>query len=446
MDGTSGSPIKAFLRKHSPIKTRSKTQQTATRDAPSPTKERVPMRDLSTNTSPTKDGKVSKRKFSGFMRNKPTHNEEAVPPVPTTKHRRISSVPGKVQRENEQPPPLPDNPHLSSRVQQLEAELEAARAELANSATTSSSTRKAISPRRVRPKTPRRAHSYDAHGNSDQEAAERHERLTRGTKFGGLVESLLEPDYASANARAASYSTRGGPAEIRQGGLESRRHSAMASYGDLERQCMDDEDDDAERLKRKRSELRAAEWKRIQEAYGHSPQRVLSSGTKRSRDTITTTHDEPPARRQKQTHDLPQDKSMPKGPQHTRRVASESHAPSTLELTRGSIKPIQSEPYKIEYVRTNTQTPDRPKAQAPRRTPPKGRPTYDLMKAFGSNTPKEPTNGKANENVEVFKAGEDEPEEKDIEQRPNTPWRRNPPSPSRLQTVNEEFEWDDEVF
>ena len=107
--------------------------------------------------------------------------------------------------------------------------------------------------------------------------------------------------------------------------------------------------------------------------------------------------------------------------------------------------PIESQPYKIEYVKVRPRTPD-DSAPAPRApAPPPGRPTYDLLKAFGSNTPKE--KAKQSENVETFgNEDDDQPEEPASEPKSASPQRRGNISPSRLQTVQEEFEWDDEVF
>ena len=447
MDGSSESPIKAFWKRHSPIKRRNKPLPAAPRKDESPTKQRAPMRAVSNNISPTKDSKAAKRNLSGFIRNKPSGSEE---PAQSNKHRRIASVPSQGSRAPSVPAqdlPKP-KPGLADRVHRLEAQLEAARAELAQAAA-SASPRKAISPRRSRPPTTRRAHSYEVYADSDRDAATRHERLLRGTHYDGLVESLLEQDYESANARAASYSTGAGTGTNRHGISESGRHSALASYGDLENNYMDDDEDETEHLKRKRSELRAAEWRRIQEKYDHSTQLQSGSSSKRTRDSITAVTDEPPARRQKQSHNvpgerLPRDKSLPQlpqQPQHSRRSASESHAPTSMELGRSVDQPIQSQPYKIEYVRTKPRTPEDEKAPIPSRTP-TGRPTYDLMAAFGSNTP----NARAAENVEVFGDADDEPEETVRDPPPNSPYRRASQSPSKLQTVTEEFEWDDEVF
>ncbi|KAL9086641.1 MAG: hypothetical protein Q9159_004050 [Coniocarpon cinnabarinum] len=411
MDKPGHSPLKAFFKRHSPIKTRSKAIPTNARDDGSPT--RAPMRELSANVSPSKDSKVHKRKISGFMRSKPNTSDE--PPLPP-KHTRTSSIPSRTERVHDElvRAKQQEDPRLTDRVQLLEAELEAARAELAQANAKQSPRRKAMSPRRLRPQLAKRAHSYDVHPTQDRDDSARHERMARDNKYDGLVESLLERDYESANARAASYSVRSVTPSQAGGLAETGRRSAQASYHDLNSKPAGNTEDDAEQLKRKRSELRAAEWKRIQEAYSHNPQRSVTTGSKRGWDTSATTHDEPPARRQKQVHDPLEDQTLPKPARHARRSASESHAPSVLELNRDTIKPIQSQPYKIEYVRTRPHTPENARGQKASRSPPKGRPTYDLMKAFGSNTPNDSARGKVdNENIETFGANDEPAEEED---------------------------------
>ena len=454
MEASNVSPLKAWVKRHSPIKSRNKPLPAAPKDedAGSPTKSRAPMRAISTNISPSKD-KGTKRKISGFIRGKPSTSEDAppLPSQPATKHRRISSVPGKNHNvKNKIGVSIPDgngsDKQLASRVQHLEEELKAARAELASTSTVTTN-KKSSATWRHRPGPSRRAHSFEAHTDPDKDASVRHERLMKGNHYGGLVESLLERDYDAANARAASFASRDGGISPQHATLKSGRHSAMASYGEMENAYMED-DDQEERMRRMRSELRATEWKRIQESCSPGGQRSSSGATKRGRES--SAHEEPPARRQKQSHDPSTGTATSEGHRHSRRAASESCAPSNLEVKRSSgIRqvPIDAQPYKIEYVRTTTKKSEEPKGSKPprvSRTPPKGRPTYDLMKAFGSNTPKQKPG--QNENVEVFTEGEDQPDEPTADPKPASPHRRATPSPSKLQTVQEEFEWDDEVF
>ena len=338
---------------------------------------------------------------------------------------------------------------LADRVELLEAELKAARAELASNTNGTTKQKLPSMPpsTRSRPSLGRRSHSVEIHSSRDEDALVRQERLMRGHRYDGLVESLLEQDYDAANATAASFASQTGATTTRQDSRKSGRRSALASYGDMESRYMDDEENDEEHLKRKRSELRAAEWKRIQENYDSRVHQSPSGASKRGHEESNTLNDERPARRQKQSHESNSKDSTTTTNPRNRRAASEGNATSDLEIKRSGVirqVPIQTQPYKIEYVHMKSNTNDETQPVRPAKTPPKGRPTYDLMKAFESNTPK--TKSKDNENVEVFNEGENEPEEPDAEPKLTSPHRRNIPSPSRLQTVREEFEWDDEVF
>ncbi|KAI9655229.1 MAG: hypothetical protein M1831_004939 [Alyxoria varia] len=265
----------------------------------------------------------SKRLFSGFLRHRssdsprkqqpqrpqtpmtrPTsstsHTTTARPTSNTpTRKRSASASPTKLDTHRVQKPrssKKPQSPrrntndhsphglrHLSQRVTSLESELEAARAELATKGLPMLS-----SPSKIKHSSPsRRATSAAAATTSagsvdgnrmNAEVAERQARLERHGRYEGLVEALLQPDYRSASATAAS---RGGSRSASRNSTE--RDGAIAAYGAVEQAYAAEQgDDDAERAKKiakRRSEIRAASWKQIQDHVSQNSNAGSGSGS-----------------------------------------------------------------------------------------------------------------------------------------------------------------------
>lgn len=424
----SESPIKAWVKRHSPLKNRNKPlpPRPIAQESSSPSKPRAPGLPISGNASPTKTNgttvKPAKRKISSLLKHKSAdegpdsgalerHNQSQATLV-LQQDRPRSSQSGKEPVEE-----------LSDRVSALEAQLRTARAELANATTsTASGTSKRNAPWRLRSGHPRRASSFDSQAAKNQEIQERQQRVLQGNMFEGVVESLLAPDYKSASKTAASYSTRatrGSRRSISGSGHEQ----AMADYRNLESAHMGESEDETRRLTRLRSELRAAEWMRIQEHMAKE-QEQYKTGSKRSSSDSHQGPEERPARRLKHSEADLKAKALPSVPR-SRRAASENDSTTLRTVDSTDTVPImqRARPQRVNYSHTRPKTPDEPRRRRSLQI-----------------EPSKPATNFQGENVTVFAADEED------EQDRNNVLRRSAASPSRLGTVSEEYEWDEDVF
>lgn len=427
----SESPIKAWVRRYSPLKSRNKPlpPRPPPEEDHSPGKVRAPGRPISGNVSPTKLGaegtnKTAKRKLSSLLKHKssePAAEAQAL-------HRRAQSTPVP-QDDRPQSAHSEKHDELTKKVSTLEAQLRAARAELATASTSTANAFRRTSPWRPRPPHARRANSFQLEAYTDREIAEHQQRLLQGSRFTGVVESLLEPDYKSASTTAAAYSTRGRGSTRSVSG--SGHEQAMADYRNLEAGYMDDTEDDARRLARKRSELRAAEWMRVQEHMAKEKNNY-TTGSKRIHEHGNATAEERPARRQKQSHVELQEKALPKFPR-SRRTVSESASSSSVKLRNGrDTSPFLTGPHP-QKSHVGASRPQQP-GDSVKQGVVKGEADNDMLRHA-----KQPP-AKEDENVTIFAGDED-----DERGRPSPP-RRKGMSPLRLPAVSEEFEWDEEVF
>lgn len=424
----SGSPIKSWIRRHSPIKSRSKPLPAAPNNhvnngSPSRAQPRQPGRVISANASPTRPRstdpgsthKVTKRKISSLWKAPQQTPTDAL----KSKHRRVVSSP--VNYTDERPSSSNSVESLSERVTTLEAQLRAAKADLAQA----SHVIKAASPFKARPSGVRRAQSYESTGDIDRHVEERQRSLQRGNYYDGVVESLLQQDYAAASRKSLSYSTRGSP-ERRSASATGYYEKAMSDYKNLEDDYVEDgESRHALEIARRRSELRALEWRRMQDHM--TSQGKSRVGSKRSQEDASVPRDERPARRQKHESNVARDKALPEIPQRSTRAVSERNERG-LEESQSKHHRAVSSAHTIQYVSLR-------RADAPE----------SPSKSAQRSKPSQPDIGDAdNMNVTVYSGDDDDEAE---EYAPPSPYRRHIPSPSRLPPVSEEFEWnDDEIF
>lgn len=415
------SPLKTWIKRHSPIKSRNKPLPNAPLESGSPTKQRttrVPGRAVSGNASPTKasaadrsEHKPAKRKISALWKSAPSEEAQQSP----SKHRRTVSSPVK---HHERHDPSDSKESLSDKVSVLEAQLRAAKSELAGA----SNTIKHASPFKSHRSSSRQSR-HVSHGDIDYQVDARQRALQQGFHYDGVVESLLEPDYVSATRRAAEYSERGRESPTKRSASAMGYYDkAMSDYKTMEDQYLDEgEQGDALEMARRRSTLRAAEWKRMQEHM--AKEKRHRAGSKRSHDEVPAAGGERPARRQKYDKAMLRDKALPDIPKQDRPKKTIQGDAARSDRPKAASSQPESKAHTIQYVQVRSKTPEQRPAPEEEDVEP-----LDLGEAEDGN-------------VEVFCDDDDE------DYAPPSPHRRPLISPSRLHTVDEEFEWnDDEIF
>ena len=502
MDGHE-SPLKAWVRKHSPIKSRHNSNKPLPPPPPQDqngSPKRIPISTISgnVNNGPVGAQQKTKKRISSLLKHKSSASAalpasfQSRPITPAAQpvtgrsqsaagfheHARKSSRP-PLQRSLSQESRTPQSSvqrrssrtqahsptlrTLTDRVSSLESQLRAARAEIASVSQGSS----------TNPSSPRRALPIEGE-LLNREAEERCARLQGKGHYAGLVESLLEPTYAAASASASRRS------------MSVDRESALAAYREAEWAYDEDNEEkqytrhrvesnhfgEARVLARRRSEIRAASWKQVQEhmaavqnEHHHS---IASSSKKRSRSheiprsqlvVDETIKGQPPARRQKHSHEggLPGRTSN----ERERDRNSNQRQFQSDDGARATAPPRQ--PY---------YTGEQAKAHEDQLQSPSPKSGHKRRPSEGA-IPKPQFTVKAVSDVErtrttqeskVGNAHGKEGDEKDdmmidlddagdgagnlpgegTQEGPPSPHRRHVPSPSRLHTVDEEFEWNDE--
>lgn len=508
MDGHE-SPLKAWVRRHSPIKGRHNSNkplppaplhEQVTQDS-SPCK-RVPISAISGNANAAatvNPQPKSKKRISSLLKHKSSapassSQSQARPVTPVARQttgrsqsaagyhehvtrdsmpsiQRSMSQDNRIPQQTSQPRPSRMASHsptlrtLTDRVSSLESQLRAARAEIASMTQLGN---------RISP-NPRRALSIEGE-LIERDVEERYARLQGRGRYDGLVECLLEPNYAAASA-SASRSRRS--ASLDRDAPYATYEAVELAYGEDEAQrrhisrLEDAMAQEQRNLTRRRSEIRAASWKQVQEhmAAAETKQQpaLVSLSKKRSRSQDIprsqlvideTIKDQPPPRKRKQSHE----KELPGYPPHERsRSASTEHGEHRFEGGIRAVAPPRQQYYTDEQAKTHA---TQAQSSSPRRghvrtssqtniagplstvkkvseieSPPKS----DLVKTSSSNRrEREEKDGEVIIDLDdAMNKVRKHPEEPSKEG-PPSPWRRHVPSPSRLQTVNEEFEWNDE--
>ncbi|KAI9725517.1 MAG: hypothetical protein M1828_003188 [Chrysothrix sp. TS-e1954] len=420
---TTGSPLKEWVKRHSPLKSRSNKPlpPTPAADPASPIRKAVaPISgnanaNASTTTLNAEDKRPKKRISSILGHRKSSGSASKLQEVlssesKATKRPRSRGKPSAAditEPPNKQPR-LAQSPgsfnRLSDRVTSLEAQLQAAQKELEHFRDVPSGANS------VRP-SPRRAKSWDV----DHEVAARQASLSGRGRFDGLVENLLVAQQTAPPLPTLSpetyHSRRGHSVDVSRVPAErarpkSRNPSAEAAFElDLK--------DEHERRKGLRSQLRQSSWHNIQEHMATQSQtRSFSAGSKHSlADSVSS---ERPTQKRKHSHE----KQLPEPP-----TASSNPKDPGLSHpgSRGSSVPPK-------YLPLENQAPRLAKKHGPSARPDVIPEECDV-EAHHSATDIEKAEIKTAIEVDV---------------RPQSPWRHQVPSPSRLPAVSEEFEWNDE--
>ncbi|KAB8342908.1 hypothetical protein FH972_022505 [Carpinus fangiana] len=391
-----GSPIKSWMQKHSPIKSRNKPLPVPPRQAePSPT--RKPIAQISGNARPDHISKNDKpRRRLGSLFRSTDKLSAAQPPHSTKTHHYTQSAPTNDLRG------------LSAKVSSLEEQLKEAREQLDSFASSSRRSR-----HDTRPPSRGRQSRHSSAGQTEDTARPRIPQQ-ENSRFDGIVENLLfhQQQQQQQQQQPSRFPRR----SEGTGGSIHRRASAdmgdafahyrrtLDAYEEARNECSNtcasdgDEDDGSPgSLKRKRSQVRASSWQAVQEYAArealsrqwdrHSaPRDTTQSSTARR----VASDGERPPQRLKQYHE----KSLPKSP---------PKSPSPTPRKRGDPPPG------ARHRRSSSKTKNE--------LPPEEAKDGDQGTAAVNNRP-----------------------------RPLSPSKRYATSPLKLLPVAEEFEWDDEVF
>lgn len=408
MDNKASSPIKAWVRRHSPLKSRNKPLPLAPPSAqPSPS--RKPSRAVSgynnnnnnashSNVVLTKSVKP-KRKLSGTLKQAVSVDHFALQEhdgnIRSTSAAEIHNPYDIYVKDTISPP----NIHkLSERVSSLESQLNEARQEL-----------KVF--RGVRPSR-RRSRSHEI----IQGVRERPSQELTG-RFDGLAENLLAQRDVSFGSYTSRHSADYAKAFAQYAAAEEAR-MRLVNREDLT---------DETRKKRELSKLREASWQQIQDHVSSQGrlQDGTRSGSKRaySEGYASRPGDVPdsgrPVNRRKTHHE----KELPKPP------VDEDKTKGVPRLVRGpGAVPVKT----LQECRSAA--PSRAVTESST-SKHKRRSSIDLTKLQDSRGTKE----------QVVECEGKDGAEKDTNST-RSPQRRLVPSPSRLQPVSEEFEWDEDIF
>lgn len=407
------SPIKNWMQRHSPIKSRNKPLPVPPPEDTHNSK-RKPISQVSGNARPSSADQQEKpkRRLSSLFKSTTEKTASAATTTSATPlpglhssrgHHYTSSAPGQQLRREL---PSPNLRNLSAKVNCLEEQLREAREQLDSYASTSRRSRHEERPP-ARGKGPRTKPTQPVLGDDQYSNL----YLQNNLRFDGIVESLLlqqqQQEHRQRHARSGADKARSiqRRRSADMGDAFAHYRQTLDAYEEARDQCAtayasdgeaEAEENSPGQLKRKRSQIRASSWQAVQDYAAretlsrqwdrHAGARPAAGQEQQSRRAASDS--ERPTQRLKQQHDKSLPKSPPKSPSPTPRKAGGGHRRS------------------------------------------------------GSKTKNElpPQDGAGEDGQQRTTAGEPRVA------RPISPSKRYASSPLKLLPVAEEFEWDDEVF